>query len=422
MHLDLVTVGTELLLGQTVDTNSAHIGRTLAAVGVRVVQRTSVSDDPAAIRDAVAQGLARSGFVLTTGGLGPTRDDLTKHVVAELLGMELAFDESVWAALVQRYERLGRVPSPSNRTQAMVPVGGVVLPNQWGTAPGLWLESAQGVVVMLPGVPREMKGLLEHEVLPRLAARGGAGAVIRSRTLRTAGVPESKLGEVIAPLEDGLAPLTVAYLPDIAGVDLRLTAWGLAGDEADARLEAGVAVLREAAGAWIYGEEQADLAEAVLAAARARGVTIAVAESCTGGMVGARLTATPGSSDVFLGGVMAYANAAKVAMLDVPEATIAAHGAVSLETAEAMVRGVAAKFGASVAVAITGVAGPGGGTEAKPVGTVCFAFLVDGEVTSGQVGFPGGRDEVRTRATVSALVGLWRRLRGTALPLGSVAV
>lgn len=409
MHIELVTVGTELLLGFTVDTNSAWIGTALSAHGVHIQRRTTVPDSPDAIRAAVDEALTRTGFVLTTGGLGPTRDDITKNVIADLLQMPLQFDDAIWAMLTDRWARLGRTLVESNRTQAMVPLGGTVLPNHWGSAPGLWLESARGVVVMLPGVPNEMRQLMEHEVLPRLASRGD-GSVIRSATVRTSGIGESALAEQIAALEDGLAPLTLAYLPGVAGVDLRLTAWGLAPAAADDLLAAASDRLRTAIGAHAWGTGEDDLAELLLAALRRVGKTLAVAESCTGGLLGGRLTEIAGSSDVFLGGVLSYSYESKSELLGVPAGEIQAHGAVSQEVAEAMVRGVSQRLGTTTAVSITGIAGPGGGTPEKPVGTVWIATLVDGRVESRRMQFSGNRSEVRARAVQAAILALWKCL------------
>ncbi len=409
MRIELVTVGTELLLGFTVDTNSAWIGRALAAVGVQVVRRTSIADTPDAIRDAVDAALSRTGFVLTTGGLGPTRDDLTKLVIAELLEQPLRFDEAIWAMLSERWAKLGRSLVESNRSQAMVPAGATVLTNHWGSAPGLWLDSPRGIVVMLPGVPSEMTRLMEHEVLPRLATRGD-GTVIRSTTVRTSGIGESVLAETIGALEDELAPLSLAYLPGVAGVDLRVTAWGLPAAEADARLADASARLHAHIGVHAWGDGEDELAMLLLAALRVRGNSLAVAESCTGGLLGGRLTEAPRSSDVFRGGVIAYSNRAKGDLLDVPNAVIEAHGAVSREVAEAMAAAVATRFGADTAISITGVAGPGGGSAEKPVGTVWFGLLQGGVVDSVRMQFPGDRSEVRARATQAALFGLWRRL------------
>ena len=405
--LEVVTVGTELLLGDTVDTNAARIGRALAGIGVTVPRRATVGDHHDAIVEAVAAALERTGAVLVTGGLGPTRDDLTREAIADLLGVALRFDEAVWDELVARWARIGRTIAESNRSQAMVPEGGTVLRNRLGSAPGLWLDTPRGLVILLPGVPLEVDGLLADEVLPRLVARLGGGAVT-SRVLRTTGIPESRLGELLGPLEPSLAPVTLAYLPDQVGVDLRLTAWQLPPAEADRALDAAEAVVRGAAGRWIYASGDRDLAEVVLDAARRAGETLAVAESCTGGMVGARLTAIPGSSDTFVGGVIAYANAVKVRELGVDPALIERHGAVSEEVARAMAAGVAGRLGAERAVAVTGVAGPGGGSEAKPVGTVWFAWWMRGELTSRMVTFPGDRGQVRARAAQAALLGLLR--------------
>jgi nicotinamide-nucleotide amidase len=412
-HVELVTIGNELLLGFTVDTNAAFLGQALSAAGVRIVRRTSVGDRPEEIRAAVDEALARSGFVITTGGLGPTRDDMSKDIVADLLGMPLEFDDRVWQAVLARYARFGRTPVASNRSQAMVPRGGVPLLNQWGTAPGLWLESARGLVIMLPGVPLEMRMLTEHEVVPRLAGRG-VGTAIRSATLRTCGIPESTLAERIGDIEDVLAPLTLAYLPSVAGVDLRLTAWNIPVAAAPAMLDAGIERLRTVAREWAYGEGDTDLAAVALEQLRASRRKLAVAESCTGGLLGGRITDVAGASDVFLGGIVAYDDGVKERALSVPPELIANHGAVSAEVARAMAGGVAVAFGAEVALAVTGVAGPGGGSDEKPVGTVWFGVSIDGRVDTHKSVFGGTRTEVRERAVQGALLGLWQRLSASA--------
>ena len=411
MDLEIVTIGTELLLGFTVDTNSAFAGGQLAAAGVRVVRRTAVADTPDAIRSAVAEALVRTGAVLTTGGLGPTRDDISKVVVAELFGAPLEFRPEIWDHVVERFKRFGRVPSPSNRSQAEMPKGAVELRNQWGSAPGIWLEATPGLVIMLPGVPREMRNLLTHEVLPRLAERSN-GSVIRSRTLRTTAIGESVLAERMGEIEREIAPLTLAYLPDIGSVDLRLTAWDLPADEADRRLAEALKLLQGRAGDHAFAEGETDLAEVVLAAARRAGAAIATAESCTGGLVGGRLTAIPGSSDQYLGGIIAYADGVKQGELDVPEALLAAHGAVSEPVVRAMAEGAARRLGATLTIAVTGIAGPEGGSAEKPVGTTWFATHWQGKTESVKQVLFGERDEIRARAAQVALYLLWRRLVG----------
>ncbi|HET8622929.1 MAG TPA: competence/damage-inducible protein A [Gemmatimonadales bacterium] len=412
MNVEVLTIGTELLLGFTIDTNGAHIARTLGEIGVQVVRRASVGDRGQEIRDAVQESLARTGAVVTTGGLGPTRDDITKRAVADLYGAPLDFREDIWQALVERFARLGRVAPAVNRLQAEVPRGATVLPNKWGTAPGLWLEDARGFVVMLPGVPREMRKLLEHEVVPRLRVRAG-GRVIRSRIVRTSGIPESLLAERLGDIEERVSPLTLAYLPGYDGVDLRLTAWDTDLREADRALEAGVRLINERAGDHAYGEGDTDLAAVLLDQARARGLRIAVAESCTGGLLGKRLTDTPGSSDVFVGGVIAYANEVKTSLLDVEPVLLERHGAVSAEVVCAMALGVAKRLGVPFGISVTGIAGPGGGTEAKPVGTIWLATALQGTTQATHIMLPGSREEIRLRAAQAGLLLGVRRLSAT---------
>ena len=412
MKLEVLTIGTELLLGHTVDTNAAELGRALAAAGAEIVRRTTVPDRPDVIRAAVAEALDRTGFVITTGGLGPTRDDMTKTVVAELLDKRLVLDERLLAAVVERFQRMGRPMPAINRTQAQVPEGAVVLPNPRGTAPGLWVEDGRGrVVVLLPGVPREMRGLLVEHVLPRLVERQGPDArrVVQSRTVRTTGVSESALAERVGDIEAEIAPLTLAYLPSVEGVDLRVTAWALEPAEAEQRIAAAVERLRIAADGHAYGTDNADLAAVVLEALRRGRHRLGVAESCTGGMIAERITAIPGASDTFIGGVVAYADVIKTAALKVPLETLEAHGAVSEETVRAMADGAQRLFSVDCTIAVTGIAGPGGGTPEKPVGTVWLAARVHTTTRAVKRVFPGDRDEIRRRAAQAGL-DLLRRL------------
>ncbi len=409
MNIELLTVGTELLLGFTIDTNGAEIGRLLAAHGVRVVRRTSVADDGPAIREATDSALMRTGAVLITGGLGPTRDDVTKHATSDLMQMPLAFDEGIWASLEERFRKLGRSTPPSNRSQAMVPTGATVLPNRWGTAPGLWLENERGIVVMLPGVPIEMRNLLRHEVLPRLVARAG-GRITLSRTIRTTSIAESALAERLGNIEERIAPVTLAYLPGLDGVDLRLTAWQADPDEAARLLGDAVAAVKPLGGEHVYGEDDETLQEILVGRLRHTGDTVAVAESCTGGLLGARITDVPGSSTVFLGGVIAYANEVKVRDLGVDETVLARDGAVSETVAAAMATGVRGRFGSTWGVAITGIAGPDGGSPEKPVGTVWFGLAGPAGVKTHRAIYPGSRPEIRARGAQAAMFLLLRSL------------
>src|SRR5690606_10906417 len=289
--------------------------------------------------------------------------------------------------------------------QALVPKGAIVLRNSQGTAPGLWVEDAQARwTAVLPGVPREMRAIFEEELRPRIASVSGAGErVVRARTLRTTGVAESLLAERLSDAPEHLAELSLAYLPGVTGVDLRVTARGLPPDVADERLQAAVSWLRARAGEHAYGEDEEDLASLVLGSCRARGMRMAVAESCTGGMLGARLTAIPGSSDVFTGGVIAYSNEVKIQQRGVSAGTLIEDGAGSEAVALQMATGVRQRLGAEAGIGITGVAGPGGGSEDKPVGTVWLAADVNGLHRTELVRYPGDREEVRVRAVQGAL-------------------
>jgi len=411
VKLEVLTIGTELLLGYTVDTNAAELGRALAAAGAEITRRTTVADRPEAIRAGVVEALDRTGFVIATGGLGPTRDDMTKTVVAALLDKRLVLDERVLASIEARFQRMGRPMPAVNRTQAEIPEGATILPNPRGTAPGLWVEDARGrIVVLLPGVPREMRGLLVEEVLPRIVARqGGSRRVVLSRTVRTTGVSESALAERVGPIEPEIVPLTLAYLPSVEGVDLRVTAWGLEPKDADARLAAVIQRLKAAIGEHGYGEDEADLAAVLLDALRQGRHRLAVAESCTGGMIGERITNIPGASDTFIGGVVAYADVIKTAALKVPLETLEAYGAVSEATVRAMAEGAQRLFSADCTIAVTGIAGPGGGTPEKPVGTVWLAARRHTTTRVLTRVLPGERDDVRRRAAQAGL-DLLRRL------------
>lgn len=402
--VELVTIGDELLLGFTIDTNGAFLARRLAERGIAVVRRTAVGDDLRAIASAVGEALERTGIVVTTGGLGPTSDDLTRDAVAAVFGRELRVDESHVAWMRERWRsRFGRDMPDSNRRQAMIPVGARKLDNRHGSAPGILIEDSRGAVVMLPGVPRELRGMAEDTLLPLLAERGcGGDDCIRSLTLRSTGIAESLLQDRLRDLRPGDAVRTpsLAYLPGVDGVDLRLTMRGAAAGEALASV---ADAIRRAVPDHLYGEDDIDLARVLLDRCRADGLRIAVAESCTGGLLGARLTAIPGASDVFVGGVIAYANAVKITALGISPAVLESHGAVSEAVVRAMAVGAQRMFGAEITLAVTGVAGPGGGTPEKPVGLVWVCAAVEGHVEARKIQSWGDRQEVRYRATQAAM-------------------
>jgi nicotinamide-nucleotide amidase len=410
-QVELITIGDELLLGFTIDTNAAHISRVLAARGIEIVRRTTVGDEADKIAVAVREALDRTGAVITTGGLGPTSDDLTKPSIARIFGREMKLDESIAAQLEQRWR--ARFPTSAfpatNRTQAEIPEGAQILTNRHGSAPGIWLEDERGRwVAMMPGVPREMRGMLVEEVLPAIEARAGTvETVVLSGTLRTTGIAESAIAELLGPSFLGdprtdAGSLPLAYLPGVAGVDLRVTAKGLPPDRAKVLVADAILKLKSRVGAYAYGEDDADLAAVVLDRCRGLKLTLAVAESCTGGMLGERVTNIPGSSDVFLGGVIAYHNDVKKELLGVTAQLLEEHGAVSEQVALQMAAGIRERTGADVGISVTGIAGPGGGTPEKPVGLIWVAVHAsDAKARRFHVG--GDRAEIRQRAAQAAL-------------------
>jgi nicotinamide-nucleotide amidase len=422
LNVEIVTIGDELLLGFTVDTNSGFLGRELASLGVTVARHTTCGDDIGVIVQTLREAVNRTGAVITTGGLGPTADDMTVEAVAKLFDRELVRDETIAQWLEQRwvaYARKGPMPV-SNYKQAMIPRGAEIIANPVGSAPGVLVTDDRGRwVATLPGVPREARAMFTESLRPRVAALAGEGNVIRSMTLRSTGIGESSIADKLGELGKGVNGLSLAFLPGVAGVDLRLTSRDRASVDADTALAEGARILREKLGDVIYGDDSASLASVVVDICRNSNVRIAVAESCTGGMLGAHITDVPGASDVFHGGLIAYDNRVKRQLLGVPDSDLVEHGAVSEPVALQMAKGIRVRLGTEIGVSITGIAGPGGGTPEKPVGTVWIAV----DVSEGRPPIPrpegeppitpyakarvfhfiGNRDEIRYRAAQAAL-------------------
>lgn len=415
----VISVGDELLSGETVNTNQAWLGRALSRVGLSVRTGHTVGDVEEEIRETVARGLEEGELVLVTGGLGPTPDDRTKEAVADLLGRELELRQDLYDTLEAKFREWGydRLPA-SNRSQAEVPAGAELLRNPRGSAPGLLLEAARdpeapSIVVLMPGIPREMKAIFEGDLSEVLRERyGNRLRPTYHRMIHTTGIPESALSDAVeAALPEDTGPVSVAFLPRATGADLRLSARGAASEaEAESWLDRIEAALEPVVEGNRYDSPRGDLVDAVARALLDGGRTLAVAESCTGGLLAQRLTARPGASHYFLGGVVCYADESKIRDLGVPEETIRVHGAVSEEVARAMVEGVTERFGSETGIAITGIAGPEGGTEDKPVGTVWYAARVDGETRCRRTLFPGDREAVRRRSAQAALHLLFRGL------------
>jgi nicotinamide-nucleotide amidase len=412
----LVMVGNELLYGETVDTNAAWLARSLATLGIPVVRKLTVGDVTADIQVGVRSAMEVAELVILSGGLGPTVDDLTKDAVAKMFGRGIVLREDLLERL-EAYFRARGLPSmpATNRTQAEVLEGAVVLTNPHGTAPGLALEEDGVWVAMLPGVPREMRAIFEGDLGRLIQERFGDRAQkVHHRMIHTTGIAESRLAEVVdEALGKETGPVTIAFLPDLRGVDLRLSVRGRPAAEAVAWLDRIEARLAPAVARWRFEAESGDIVEALQAALVRTGRKMAVAESCTGGLIAKRITDRAGSSDVFVGGIVAYANEVKMSALGVSPQDLARHGAVSEPVARQMARGVADRFGAAAGIGITGIAGPGGGTPDKPVGTVWRAISLDGEVEARLLTFVGDREAIRERAAQEALAALHRRVVDT---------
>jgi len=407
VQAEVVAIGTELLLGQTVDTNSSWIGERLAELGATLRRKTVVADRPEDVRAALDSLLPETRWVLITGGLGPTKDDLTKNVLNEYFGGTLVFYPDVYAHIEAMFARMGRVPGPLNRGQAELPDVCEPLFNAKGTAPGM-LFARDGVrYVSMPGVPYEMKHLMEAHVLPRIKAESDAH--IEHRFFMVQGIPESELAARIADWESALPEgLSLAYLPSPGVVKLRLTARTRQAAEALPLLNTAAEGLRAVLGGDIFAEDWKTLEEVVGERLAAAGQTVATAESCTGGSIAALLTRIPGSSRYVQGGIVAYANEVKVRQLGVNEADLMVHGAVSEPVVRAMARGVRKRLGADWGLASSGVAGPDGGSAEKPVGTVWLA--VSGPGVEWAARFQMG--DHRERTVRKSVLEILNRLRG----------
>jgi len=407
----VVAIGSEMLGPLRQDTNSLWLTGRLEEIGIPVVRKSVVGDDPAAIADELTHAGRSARYVFTTGGLGPTADDVTVAAVAAWLGAPLVRNEAFLEKMRARFARRGFEMPACNAKQADFVAGARVLENPRGTAPGFWAERGGVEVVVLPGVPLEMREIMEESVLPVLRERAG-GVVGRRRVLRIAGMGESAVEELVAPVYARWRDDPVTILASPGEVQLHLAVRG-APAEADARLAAMEADFRSVLGPRVFGEDAEDLPRVVGRLLRERGWKVALAESCTGGMIASMLTDVPGSSEYFLGAVVSYANAAKEGFLGVDPETIRRSGAVSPETALAMARGALDRFGADVAVSATGIAGPEGGTPEKPVGTVHFGLAArDGAAVAKKRLFGGDRAVVRRASAVQALELLRRFLAG----------
>ncbi|MBO5717090.1 MAG: competence/damage-inducible protein A [Alistipes sp.] len=413
MKATVITIGDEILIGQIVDTNTVSIARQLNNVGIRIAEKLSIGDDKQSIVETLERAVRNSNVVIITGGLGPTKDDITKHTLAQYFGSKLVYNEVEGEHVRGLLARRGIPFTELNRGQAMLPECCTVLHNAHGTAPGMWFDTPEGgVVVSLPGVPFEMEHLMQDIVIPMLKERFELQSIVH-RTLITRGIPESILAERISEWEDALPEyLHLAYLPSPNIVRLRLSAYGVDGEVAEGEISRQFELLRSIIGDNIVGFEGATIEQLVHEIMTAKALKLAVAESCTGGTIASKFTAMPGASSYFMAGVVSYSNEAKRDILGVSMDDIITYGAVSEQVACQMAEGVRRVAGADYAIATTGIAGPGGGSEAKPVGTVWIAVATPSKTFALMRNSGTDRGQIISRASAYAIEMLYQELKG----------
>ena len=401
----ILAVGSELLTPHRIDTNSLAITERLNEIGFAVVGKAAVGDSSPELAALLRYALEHANLVVLTGGLGPTEDDITREVAAQVLGLTLAEDERIASIIQRRFESRGLRMPAINRRQAMVPAGATVLDNAHGTAPGLLIPRVGGFVLLLPGPPREMQPMLDVVVRDRLAAHTSGRRLYR-RVLRIAGRPESHVDEVTQPIysrwTDEPEPIETTILAAAGEIQLHISMFSASSAAATERLQRAVEDLTQALGASVYAVDDRRMEEVVGTLLRSRGLRIAVAESCSGGLFASRLTDVPGSSDYVECGLVTYSNAAKVKFAGVQQPVIDEHGAVSEPVAEALAQGVKRAANVDIGVGITGIAGPGGGSERKPVGTVVIAVAAQNKSVVRTFRFPGDREQIKFQSTQAA--------------------
>ena len=413
LRAELICIGTELLLGQIVDTNAPYLARELAGLGIDLYHKSTVGDNLERIIATLGQAWERSDLLILSGGLGPTQDDLTREAVAGLIQEGLEFNPEAWEQVRAYFEKTGRPVSENNRRQAMFPRSGRGIPNRLGTAPAMLVEKDGHILLTMPGVPSELKGLWETSFKPYLQKelqRSGQ-SVLNSLFVRMVGIGEAAMEEKIIDLIKGQTNPTLAPYASRGEVALRITAKSDSEEHNRVLIKQALTGVQQRLGQYIYGYDQDNLETVVGRMLKTKGWRLGLAESCTGGLIGHRLTNVPGSSDYYLGGVNSYSNRLKMLLLGVEEGTLATHGAVSPETAKEMAEGIRNRVGADVGLAVTGIAGPGGGSEMKPVGLVYLAVALPDRTEVERRIFLFDRVENKEAAAQAGLALLWRCLK-----------
>jgi nicotinamide-nucleotide amidase len=410
LHAEIIAIGSELLTPYRTDTNSLWLTERLNSIGIEVKFKSVVGDDESVLEEAIRDAMRRSEIIISTGGLGPTEDDITKKVFARVLKRRMVLNEAMLARIQERFARRGVKMPEINSRQALIPEQALALENNNGTAPGILMTEGKCTVVLLPGPPREMKPMFDEQVMPKLRERAGDVFLVR-RTLRIFGLTESGVDELAAPIYRNYKNPTTTILFGKGQIELHLTAQASSEKEAGKLLDELSGQLENVLGEHVFSVREETLEQVVGELLKFKGYTLATAESCTGGRLAGRITDVPGSSEYFREGVVAYSNDAKVNLLGVPGKLIQEYGAVSPEVAEAMAIGIRRRAHSTVGVGITGIAGPGGGTVAKPVGLVYIGLADEVQSSSRKFIFPGDRQFIRTLAVNAALDMIRRRIK-----------
>ncbi len=409
----ILTIGNEIINGVITDTNRESIARELRSVGISIKGMSSVGDDPPLIADALAHTMERAEITVVSGGLGPTEDDKTAAAVADFLGVPLKSDPEQLARIEERFRQWGRPMAASNAKQAFFPAGATPIPNDYGTAPGFMIERSGSIALFFPGIPRELIPMLRLKGIPAILKRfGSSSQVFRTRTLHVYGISESKLGEILADVAGDEDDYHLAFLPKFPVIRLRMDASARNAQEADQKLDAKQRVVNERLHESIISDDGRFMEEVVLHLLQNKGLTLTLAESITGGMIGEMLTRVPGSSQTFMGSIVSYSNDMKVGVLGVSDETIRDHGAVSHRCAQEMAIGARRAGKAHIGLSATGIAGPDGGTPDKPVGTFFLGLSTEDATISRGFLLPGIREWVKTLAAMQALDLLRRYLLG----------
>ncbi len=411
MDVEIVTIGDEVVTGHTVDTNSSFIGRALTDIGLNVKYKTSVGDALDVMEEALRIALKRAQVVIATGGLGPTEDDMTKRAIVKVFKRNLIFHEDVLADIKERYRRRGIEMPAINQNQALLPQGARFFPNRFGSAVGICIAEEGRIFIALPGVPMEMRQLMTDEVVPYLKSLKG-GQTLKVIKLRTTGIIESALSELISQNMKIDSTIRLGYLPSPCGVDLRIIAPGATEADAEEKAKSVAFQLNEVIGKYQYGRDEDSLESVIGALLTKRKEKLCVAESCTGGQLGMAITSVPGSSNYFVGGVLSYSNEVKLQQLGVDELILKQVGAVSEQCALAMAIGARKLFKTDYALAVTGIAGPDGGTEEKPVGVTFISLAAPKRTFARKFQFGSNREFNRSRAVYAALEMLRREILG----------